>query len=384
MYFERSWAVWVVCLSTLTLATGCQYVNSKVSKFRNEAVAKKRTEAAAAASPIALNSTMNSDPSDEQKLAVQMAFARSLERNKDYESAGRVYKEIILQDSAQAAAHHRLAILLDMQGKHESATDYYRLAIQHDPNNADVYADLGYSFYLQNRWPEAERNLRQALQIQSDLSRAHNNFGLILARTSRQDEALVEFQRAGCTEAEGLANMTHALLMDQKWSEARQQCQAALACHAVPAELRQRLVQFNEITGRALRHASPLAQSPVVAGVSPKQAPTAAKIATTPAPPVQTPIAAPVNYIVTAPPAADIVYPDTNAPEIGLVPIQAQPPQTREAPAAAASTSSNSSNTSYYAPTHPVQISPGLALPVPGAAPAQGPAMTDDNSLNFR
>ncbi len=142
------------------------------------------------------------------------------------------------------------------------------MRLKRDPQNAEVYADRGYSFYLQQKWPEAEQNLRRALQLDSSLGRAHNNLGLLLARTGRQDEALMEFQLAGCSEAECRTNLVHSMMLDQRWNEARQQCDIALASHSVPADVKKRLKRLDSVIVKAQHQSQspPQAQFPPGAG----------------------------------------------------------------------------------------------------------------------
>jgi tetratricopeptide (TPR) repeat protein len=66
-------------------------------------------------------------------------------------------------------------------------------------------------------------NLRQALALQPDHARAHNNLGLVLARNGQGEAALAEFHKAGCSDAAARVNLAFALTLERNWSEARQQ-----------------------------------------------------------------------------------------------------------------------------------------------------------------
>lgn len=164
-----------------------------------------------------------------QKADVQMAMARSFEKQGQIDQAIKIYHSIVRQDGRRADAYHRLAVLHDRKGDCKTSEELYRVALDREPHNAEVHCDLGYSYYLQRRWREAESSLRQAIAIRPDLARAHINLGLLLARTGRGDESLMEFARAGCPEADARANLAFALMLEERWMEAQSQYELALA-----------------------------------------------------------------------------------------------------------------------------------------------------------
>ncbi len=152
----------------------------------------------------------------EQKADVQMAVARSVEKQGYVEQAIRLYLEVLKKDGRRADAYHRLAVLHDKKGNCVASAEFYREALQRDPDNAEIHCDLGYSYYFQRRWKEAETSLHRALQLNPNLARAHNNLGLLLARTDRNDAAMVEFLRAGCNEAEARGNLAFVLTSQRR------------------------------------------------------------------------------------------------------------------------------------------------------------------------
>jgi Flp pilus assembly protein TadD len=214
----------VALLAALLLwPAGCQQMGAMFGSRKTER---------AASNPASISSFGQHTPPDAlgatQKADIEMALARSVERQGHADQAITMYLDVVRKDDRRADAYHRLAILHDRKGECQTAEKFYRAAVQRAPENAEVHCDFGYSLYLQRRWDEAERSLRQALAIQPDLARAHNNLGLLLARTGRGDEALVEFRRAGCAEAEARANLALALMLDQRLPDAYQQYQLAL------------------------------------------------------------------------------------------------------------------------------------------------------------
>jgi tetratricopeptide (TPR) repeat protein len=220
----RATAVRLTVLLTLTVfCCGCQHFNSQ-SMWRLPW--QKQT---AQRAPTPLDSAAEHKPiTDEQKADMQIVFAGGMERQGRYEEAREMYLKAVESDPERADGYHRLALLHDQQGQCQSAARYYQEAVQRDRDNPDLHCDIGYSCYLQERWPEAETSLRRAIALAPDLRRAHNNLGLVLARTGREREAFQEFARAGCDRAQAHANLAHALLLSNRWEEAEIEFRRAL------------------------------------------------------------------------------------------------------------------------------------------------------------
>jgi Tfp pilus assembly protein PilF len=181
---------------------------------------------------------------------LKFALARSLEKRGELGPAADAYREVLRSDPARADACWRLAVLSDRIGKPQEALGWYRKALAGMPGNADIYCDMGYSLSLQQRWGEAEMNLRQAVALAPQNARAHNNLGLVLAHTGRRDEALTEFRKAGCNEADGRVNLAYVLTLDKSWSEARKQYEMALAADATSSPARKGLHELDVLVAR--------------------------------------------------------------------------------------------------------------------------------------
>lgn len=167
--------------------------------------------------------------SKRQRCDVQLSLGRSLETRGETEGAMRAYRDAAQTEPKRAESYWRLAVLNDRQGHVKDSEPLYRKALEADPGNADIFCDCGYSQYLQHRWAEAEANLRQALTLKPRHLRAHNNLGLVLAQTEREDEAVSEFQKAGCDESDARTNLAFVLTLNRNWDGAREQYQLALA-----------------------------------------------------------------------------------------------------------------------------------------------------------
>jgi hypothetical protein len=118
------------------------------------------------------------------------------------------------------------------------------------PGNAEVYCNMGYSLSLQHRWTEAEMNLRQAVALAPNHRRAHNNLGLVLAHSERWDEALTEFRKGGCDEAEAHVNLAFVLTLERCWPEARAHYEQALTLQPASTAAREGLDQLQALVAR--------------------------------------------------------------------------------------------------------------------------------------
>ena len=67
---------------------------------------------------------------------------------------------------------------------------HYQKALKLSPKDPKVWNDVGYSYYLQGRWPDAERALKTAAKLAPDDERIRINLGLTLAAAGKTTEAL--------------------------------------------------------------------------------------------------------------------------------------------------------------------------------------------------
>jgi Flp pilus assembly protein TadD len=157
-----------------------------------------------------------------------VALGRALEKRGEAEQAAQAYTEAVRKDSGRADAWMRLAVLADRRGAFTESADYYRKALDLKPEDPDTHCNVGYSLYLQQRWGEAEQALRRAVALKPDHQRAHTNLGLVLARVGRETEAMEEFLRAGCSDADAQVNLAYVATLNGSWAVAREHYDLAL------------------------------------------------------------------------------------------------------------------------------------------------------------
>lgn len=183
-----------------------------------------------------------SDPAEPKVAAA--AYEAELAKGKDLEKASKlaearaVYESLVAKHPDRFEAYHRMALLADAQHGYQDSEAFYTQALQLSPENADVFADLGYSFYLQGKFAQAERSMRKAIEIKPEEQRYHNQLGLIFGRTGRVMEAMKEFRLSG-SEADAQCNMALLCLANGDSEGARKSLEWALAADAKHERSRQ-------------------------------------------------------------------------------------------------------------------------------------------------
>jgi tetratricopeptide (TPR) repeat protein len=189
-----------------------------------------------------------------QEADVQIAFGRVAESQGNIDGAEAAYRAALRRDKSRADAYLHLANTLTLKGEYRQARDQYQKAIQASPGNADIFCDMGYSDYLQHKWDDAQRNLKQAIAIQPDHRRAHNNLAVVLAHLGKTQESLAEFRKAGNSVAGSHANLAFSLSLEKNWTAAREEFRLATAAKPESETIRSRL---REVDVLIASHGSP-------------------------------------------------------------------------------------------------------------------------------
>ncbi len=135
-----------------------------------------------------------------------LTMARLCESRGQITEARRLYEETIQRHPKDPAGYHGLALLYAKQGQFKDAEPYFMRALALAPNQADLLGDIGYFCYLCSHSQEAERYLRQAVELEPNQPIYGNNLALVLGEQGRDKESLDLFRRFG-TEDQACANM---------------------------------------------------------------------------------------------------------------------------------------------------------------------------------
>lgn len=93
--------------------------------------------------------------------------------------------------------YNALGVLADLSNDFPLSEAYYRLALLIEPRSVLVQNSLGYSYYLAGQWPEAERTYQRGIGYDGNYKPLWRNYGLLLARMERYEEALSAFEQIG-------------------------------------------------------------------------------------------------------------------------------------------------------------------------------------------
>jgi tetratricopeptide (TPR) repeat protein len=155
--------------------------------------------------------------------------------------AAALLRQAVARDPGYAQAYAALALvygaLPDWEKVSRDTTDarsveYAHRALALDGTLAEPHAALGNAYQLQNRFAEAEREYRLALDADPGNATAHQWYGLLLATAGRIDDAVRELRRAH--QLDPLAPNIHyhyasALSSAGQAAEAERQLRALLA-----------------------------------------------------------------------------------------------------------------------------------------------------------
>lgn len=109
------------------------------------------------------------------------------------------------QGSALATALHGLGELAQLERKTDTAIEYYRHALQAEPDRPMTHNRLGYALHTQGHLDEAIRHYRRATELAPDLFIAHKNLASTLTTAGRLEAALDSVNRALALEPDDVA-----------------------------------------------------------------------------------------------------------------------------------------------------------------------------------
>jgi tetratricopeptide (TPR) repeat protein len=124
-----------------------------------------------------------------------------------------------------------LAMDLSRKERYEAAIPAWKNALDLNPEDAKSHNNLGLAFARAGRLTEAIPEYETAVKLDPELVDAQINYGVALTSTGKLDEALGHFQKAaeaGPRSAQAHGNLGAALLERGRAEEAAAECQKAL------------------------------------------------------------------------------------------------------------------------------------------------------------
>ena len=107
-----------------------------------------------------------------------------------------LFKQAIVVNPRNAAAHDLLGAVLSGGGKPDEAIEHYQQAVRIKPGDVEFQYHLGRELIEAGRFGEAESHLSEALKQIPDSPILHNSLGAALGQEGKVAEAIKEFDRA--------------------------------------------------------------------------------------------------------------------------------------------------------------------------------------------
>ncbi|WP_324731035.1 tetratricopeptide repeat protein [Pseudomonas paeninsulae] len=123
--------------------------------------------------------------------------------------------------------YNALGVLADLNNDFPLSEAYYRLAMLIEPRSVLVQNSLGYSYYMAGQWPEAERTYQRGISYDASYKPLWRNYGLLLARMERYEEALSAFEQIG-GRAQASNDVGYVCLVEGKLDVAEQFFRSAI------------------------------------------------------------------------------------------------------------------------------------------------------------
>jgi tetratricopeptide (TPR) repeat protein len=157
---------------------------------------------------------------------VCLSVGESLEKGgHDAEAIGQYEKA--RQENPSLHLERKLAVLYDKVGDHQKAMAEFEKALKRTPTDAGLLSNIGFCFYNQRKFDEAEQYLRRALTIDPNHQVATRNLALTLAQKGQYEESLKLYAKVD-GEATAYSNVAFVLTAHGKKEEAKQLYREAL------------------------------------------------------------------------------------------------------------------------------------------------------------
>lgn len=105
------------------------------------------------------------------------------------------YQKTLEMDPEHLGSLNRLGMVYARIGKHAEAEATLKRAVRLAPRSAQVRNNLGFGYLLSERWSDAEAEFQNALSIMPEFERARINLGIAYCRQQRFDEAILAFRQ---------------------------------------------------------------------------------------------------------------------------------------------------------------------------------------------
>ncbi|MBV9677746.1 MAG: tetratricopeptide repeat protein [Acidobacteriaceae bacterium] len=145
--------------------------------------------------------TKNLDQADklsqakEDKSTVLFMRGAMYEREKKYDEAEKVFRQVLEADPSNASALNYLGYMLaDRNIRLPEAQDLIQRALKIEPNNYAFLDSLGWVYFKMNKLSDAEQQLTRSIELSSKDPTIHDHLGDVYFKEGKIKEAIAEWQ----------------------------------------------------------------------------------------------------------------------------------------------------------------------------------------------
>jgi Flp pilus assembly protein TadD len=167
-----------------------------------------------------LQAALVKSPKDRDLLA---AFGKALVDTGDYNQALEVLSRAHSPDRPDWHVLSAEGIASDSVGQHDRAQGLYLAALKIEPDDPTLMSNLGLSYALARKLPDAERVLTQAADSPRATPKVRQNLALVLALEGRFDNALqmLRHDLSPTDAAKNIADIKSMIAQPNTWDEIR-------------------------------------------------------------------------------------------------------------------------------------------------------------------
>jgi TolB-like protein/Tfp pilus assembly protein PilF len=141
-----------------------------------------------------LAKTYTTDP-QAYRLYLQGRFYWNKRAGKEFEKAENYFRQAVENDPNFALGYVGLADTNEDEDRPRKK-EYIRRALELDDGLAEAHASLGYQYMMDYNWAASERELKRAMELNPNYAQAHQWNGARLMMLGKYDESLVSIRRA--------------------------------------------------------------------------------------------------------------------------------------------------------------------------------------------
>ena len=127
-------------------------------------------------------------------LVIVMLSLASVHRNAQWQSEISLWGDVVRKSPGKTRGMLHLGVALEEDGQFDEALRVYNRALAIEPENQEIYYDMGVVYGKLKQNNKAFEAYRKALELNPANANAHNNLGALYANNRNYDLALEEFQ----------------------------------------------------------------------------------------------------------------------------------------------------------------------------------------------